>query len=75
MQNFWERNKGCSCAGVDIIALYSRESKQAHFTMRLWDSRDLVKAIYRHYDRLPAEIQADLPLQKVWMLVAEDSEA
>lgn len=49
-----------------------KESKQAHFTVRLWDSRDLVKAIYRHYERLPAEIQADLPLKKVWMLVAED---
>ena len=40
---------------------------------RLWDSRDLVRAIYRTYERLPAEIQAELPLTKVWMLVAEES--
>ena len=51
-----------------------KESKQAHFTVRLWDSRDLVKLIYRHYARLPAEIQADLPLKRVWMLVAEEPE-
>ena len=29
----------------------------------------------RNYERLPAEIQADLPLKRVWVLVNEDSEA
>jgi restriction system protein len=50
------------------------ESRQGHFTVRLWDSTDLVEAIYRTYERLPAEIRADLPLAKVWMLVPDDSE-
>lgn len=50
------------------------EAKQGHFTVRLWDSRDLVEAIYRNYERLPAEIQAELPLKRVWMLVAEEPE-
>jgi restriction system protein len=48
------------------------ESKQGHFTVRLWDSRDLVEAIYRNYEKLPAEIQAELPLKRVWMLVVEE---
>lgn len=47
------------------------EAKQGHFTVRLWDSRDLVEAIYRTYEKLPAEIQAELPLKRVWMLVQE----
>ena len=51
-----------------------RESRQGHFSVRLWDSRDLVEAIYRSYERLPAEIQAELPLKPVWMLVPEDSD-
>lgn len=51
------------------------ESRQGYFTVRLWESRDLVEAIYRNYERLPAEIQADLPLKRVWVLVNEDSEA
>lgn len=50
-----------------------QESRQGHFVVRLWDSRDLVGAIYRHYEQLPAEIQAELPLKRVWMLVAEES--
>ena len=51
-----------------------QESKQGHFTVRLWDSSDLVGAIYRIYDRLPAEIQAELPLKRVWLLVAEEAD-
>jgi restriction system protein len=50
------------------------ESKQSHFTIRLWDSRNVVDAVYRTYEQLPAEIQADLPLKKVWMLVEEQGE-
>lgn len=50
------------------------EARQGHFTVRLWDSGDLVEAIYRTYDKLPAEIQADLPLKKVWMLVPDEVE-
>ena len=50
------------------------ESRQAHFSIRLWDSRDLLEAIYRSYERLPAEIQAELPLKQVWMLVSEAPE-
>jgi len=47
------------------------EAKQGHFTVRLWESRDLVEAVYRTYERLPAEIQAELPLKRVWMLVQD----
>ena len=53
--------------------IVEQESKQGHFVVRLWDSSDLVGAIYRHYENLPAEIQAELPLKRVWMLVAEES--
>ncbi len=51
-----------------------QESKQGHFIVRLWDSGDLVNVIYRNYERLPPEIQADLPFKRVWMLVQDDVE-
>jgi restriction system protein len=50
------------------------EARQGHFSVRLWSSTDLVEAIYRTYEKLPAEIQAELPLKRVWMLVSEDAE-
>lgn len=49
------------------------EARQGYFSVRLWESRDVVEAIYRNYERLPAEIQAELPLKRVWMLVMEES--
>ncbi len=52
----------------------TREAKSHHFTVRLWDSYDLVQAVYRTYHALPPEIQADLPLKQAWMLVLEDEE-
>lgn len=49
------------------------EAKQGHFVIRLWESRDLVNAILQNYEKLPAEIQAELPLKKVWTLVPEET--
>ena len=49
------------------------EAKQGHFMVRLWDSHHLVEAIYRNYERLPAETKAALPLTRTWILVAEES--
>jgi restriction system protein len=51
-----------------------RESRQETFKIRLWDQTDLVKAIHDTYDRLDPEIQAELPLKRVWMLVHEEDE-
>jgi restriction system protein len=49
------------------------EARQQAFKVRLWDQSEIVNAIYRNYEKLSAEIQAELPLKQVWMLVPEDS--
>lgn len=51
-----------------------REARQESFKIRLWDQNDLVAAVYRTYERLPAELQAEVPLKRVWMLVREGAE-
>lgn len=47
------------------------EARQSFFNVRLWNANDLVEAIYRRYDRLSEEVQAELPLKRVWALVPE----
>ncbi len=74
MQSF-KAEQGLLVAWGGFNKAVQNESKQGYFAVRLWESRDLVEAIYRNYERLPAEIQADLPLKRVWVLVNEDSEA
>jgi restriction system protein len=74
MQSFKAEQGLLVCwGGFNKVVL--NEAKQGHFTVRLWDSRDLVEAVYRTYEQLPAEIQAELPLKRVWMLVQEEPEA
>ena len=51
-----------------------REARQGFFTVRLWRADDLVSAIYRNYDRLSEQIQTEIPLERVWTLVREDSD-
>ena len=51
-----------------------REARTNHFAVRLWESKNLIQAVYRNYERLPEEIQTVLPLKRVWMLVAEQFE-
>ncbi len=48
-----------------------QEARQGFFTVRLWSASDLVDALYRTYDKLPEEIQAELPLKRAWVLVLE----
>ncbi|MDE0603736.1 MAG: restriction endonuclease [bacterium] len=50
------------------------EARTRHFSVRLWDSSDLVEGVYRTYERLPEEIRAELPLKREWMLVVEQAE-
>ena len=51
-----------------------KEARQHYFNIRVWDAGDLVKGIYRVYNKLLEGIQAKLPLKPVWMLVSEDDE-
>jgi restriction system protein len=45
------------------------EARDQFFSVRLWDSGDLITALLDHYEKLSPDIQAELPLKKVWILV------
>ena len=48
------------------------EARHDFFTLRLWDASDVFKALTANYEKLPAEIQAELPLKQIWCLVKEE---
>lgn len=48
------------------------EARRRFFEIRLWDAGDLVTAITENYDRLPAEIKAELPMRRIWAVVPEE---
>jgi restriction system protein len=48
-----------------------KEAQRVYFQIRLWDSDDVLGALFEHYDLLPEDIRAELPLQRQWVLVPE----
>lgn len=49
-----------------------REARQNHFSVRVWDSNDLLDGILRNYTKLPDAIRSELPLKRIWTLVLEE---
>lgn len=49
-----------------------KEARQAYFQVRVWTADDLVEALLRNYAKLPEELQAELPLKRIWALVPEE---
>ncbi|RKM56739.1 restriction endonuclease [Butyrivibrio sp. XB500-5] len=50
-----------------------QERGNQFFRIRLWDSTDVIKEIFNNYGKLSPEIQADIPLKRIWML-SDDGE-
>jgi restriction system protein len=50
-----------------------KEARQHSFRIRLWDQAELVRAVYRTYEKLPPGIQAELPLKRAWMLMQDEA--
>jgi restriction system protein len=49
-----------------------QEARQNFFTIRLWDSGDLLAMILKNHDKFPDNLKARLPLKRVWALVLGD---
>jgi len=48
-----------------------KEAANDYFTVRLWDSGNIIDAIFKYYDRFDDELKAEIPLKRVWSLVSE----
>ena len=48
-----------------------REMRSQFFRVRVWDADDLIEAVVRNYDKLDKELQAELPLKRIWALVED----
>lgn len=70
------RNFRAECGLVVAWGGYKRtveqERARLYFEMRLWNADDLIRAVQTHYEKLPDSIQAEIPLKRVWVLVADE---
>lgn len=49
-----------------------RDETQQFFHVRLWDADDLINELLGVYDKLDADVRAQIPLKRVWTLAAQD---
>jgi len=49
-----------------------KEEAQQFFHVRLWDANDLIDELLAVYDKLDADVRAQLPLKRVWTLAVAD---
>jgi restriction system protein len=49
-----------------------REVPSQFFKVRLWDANDLIEQILENYENLDQTIKSELPLKRIWIMVASD---
>ena len=64
--------QGLLVAWGGVTKALAREAQRLFFEIRLWDANDVVGALKQHYEHISEDMQADLPLKRIWVLA--DSE-
>ncbi len=49
-----------------------QEARRSFFSIRLWDSDDLIRELLANYEHLPDRVRALLPLKRIWVAVPEE---
>lgn len=47
-------------------------TQKLFFKVRLWDDKKLISNLIECYEKLPDEIQAELPMKRIWVVVPEE---
>jgi len=53
----------------------AKETAQQFFRVRLWNQDSLINEILTHYHNLDEDLQAELPLKRIWTVAAPDDDA
>ena len=51
-----------------------KELAASFFRVRLWTQKELLEALFAHYDNLGDDLKAELPLKRIWTVAAKDEE-
>ena len=51
-----------------------KELAPSFFRVRLWTQKELLEALFDHYDHLDDDLKAELPLKRIWTVAAKDDD-
>lgn len=49
-----------------------KELAPSFFRVRLWTQKDLLEALFAHYDQLDEDLRAELPLKRIWTVATQE---
>lgn len=60
--------QGLLVAWGGVTKALAKEAQRLFFEIRIWDAGEIVRALQQSYEHLTEEVQADLPLKRIWVL-------
>lgn len=51
-----------------------KELAASFFRVRLWTQKELLEALFAHYDNLEDDLKAELPLKRIWTVAVQEEE-
>lgn len=66
-------DQGLLVAWAGLTKAAETETRNQFFRIRVWTADDVINAVTSVYDRLSDEIQAELPLKRIWTVVLDDT--
>lgn len=60
--------QGLLVAWGGVTKALAKEAQRLFFEIRIWDAGEVVKSVQQNYEHLTEDIQADLPLKRIWVL-------
>jgi restriction system protein len=67
-----QADQGLLVAWAGLTKPAEAEVRSQFFRIRAWTADDVIRAVIETYDRLPDEIQAELPLKRIWTVVLDE---
>jgi len=64
--------QGLLVAWGGVTKALQKEAQRLFFEIRIWDAGEVVKAVQQSYEHLSEEVQADLPLKRIWVLAEQE---
>ncbi len=64
--------QGLLVAWGGVTKALAKEAQRLFFEIRIWDAGEVVRALQQNYEHLSEEVQADLPLKRIWALAEHD---
>jgi restriction system protein len=64
--------QGLLVAWGGVTKALAKEAQRLFFEIRIWDAGEVVRAVQHAYETLSDDVQADLPMKRIWVLAEQE---